>query len=472
MTELKTNSHSKKGPGLTLLFLLFLFLAAGIVYFFIFKEEDAADGDLAAKASADYEMQVNLYNGMLQVEAEIEVTNASQEDWTEIGFNFIPNALHERGISVMLANSMETRMISVSDSEELFYQLTDNRLLVQLREPLAPGETKKLAVHYVLRNLSYDNSHLTAEDDLFFAHWYPEIARYDNGWAVPDLSLLGDVEYPTYSDFTIHYQLDEPRLVISSAVDGDMEASASGTLKSEKTTDFFIGFLEPAKWKGETTRVEDTEIRFFTLQETELSEEVVQMASDSFAFFEENIGSYPAEEVDFLSVYMNGPTSNVVAMGEPPIEANGISRAVAGFWFREAVLSDPHTDAWLSTSIPAYLGSAYLTERFGNEDEAFAFETENDSWETESTSHYANAPIEELDEWSYGETLYGRTVNVLRSFFNNKGGEDAAFRFFSAYYKEYQGQQTDSQTFAAFLEEYYEGDQSEWLETWLDLEQE
>lgn len=473
MTMLSNEPKPKKGNGLAFLLIVTFLALGGLALYFVLREDDPTEADLTPDAIADYNMDINLYNGNLNVAAEIEVLNDSPDSWEELAFNFVPNGWHDRGIAVFLEKSMETRLSSVADSTgDLFYQLNDNRFIVQLREPLEPGGKKKISVVYTLRIQDYEGKHLSLGDDLFFSEWYPKIAQYDNGWVVQDLSVYKETLYPTHSDFSIQYELDDSYLVVSSAVDGTSKESSSGKLEAKQLNDFFISFLKPDQWTTTSFEVNDTELRLFWPADAKMAQTTASSFTDAFSFYEEKIGDHPSQEMDWLAVYGVDSSANVLGIGEVDdngeISTDAIAYSLAYQWFGHTLLSDPYTDAWLSASLSSYAASAYFTENYGDEDKAFQSATQY--MERETPAQYANTDLDTLDEWSYGVTLYGKTPLLLRDFFNDKGGEEAAFRFLAAYYTKYQFQHVDSQTFASFLDDYFEGDQSEWLETWLELD--
>ncbi|TWT09316.1 hypothetical protein [Planomicrobium sp. CPCC 101079] len=147
MTMLYNDPKPEKRNGSAFLLIVALLVAAGLLYYFFLKDDNAAEADLTPGATADYDVAIDLFNGLFNVSAEIEVLNASEDSREEIGFDFVPAGLHERSISVFLNNSWETRLSSVTDSEgELFYKLNDNRFFILLRKPLEPGSKKKVSV--------------------------------------------------------------------------------------------------------------------------------------------------------------------------------------------------------------------------------------------------------------------------------------------------------------------------------------
>ncbi|WKA56682.1 hypothetical protein [Planococcus shixiaomingii] len=474
MTMLHDEQKPERGYGPAFLLILVMLVGAGLVYYFVLREDDVTKADLTPDATANYDVEINLYNGDLDVSAEIEVLNDSIDSWEEIGFDFVSSGLHDQGISIFLGTSLETRLNSVTDSEgDLFYKLSNNRFLIQLKEPLEPGEKKKISVVYTLRIQDYDGRHLGFEDDLFFSDWYPKIAQYDNGWVIPELKVYEETGYPTYSDFSIRYKLDDPRLVISSAVDGEIKESSSGTLEAKQIKDFSISFLKPVNWTSTPIDVNDTEMRFFWPVDGKLDQTAAYGATNAFDFYEENIGDHPSQEMDLLATSEVGSRTNVLGMGEADLNGEIPVESIAAFlayqWFGQNLLTNPSTDAWVSVSLSDYIASAYMTENYEDEDQAF--QSASEYVKRVEPAEYANTPSDEWDEWSYGVTLYGKTPLLLREFFNDKGGEEAAFRFLSAFLKKYQFQHVNSQTFASFLDDYFEGDQSEWLETWLKLDE-
>ncbi|TWT26372.1 M1 family metallopeptidase [Planomicrobium sp. CPCC 101110] len=426
------------------------------------------DGELDPEASASYRLQVRLDEGdEFHISAEIDVVNHSGDAWETIGFYFIPNANDEEVLPELIQDPADSAISSIEDEDgTLRYELANNELLVQLGEELQPGEKKRLKIDYTM-SLSEDGMRLSRDgNNYYLAQWYPMLAFYQDGWAIEDFDPKGESYHTPYSDYRVEYELPRKFLVASSASDGEIAPSSSGAVEGENIKDFYMAFMEPEEWTTETRHANGTALRMFLPVGSDATEETAELAVDAYSYFEEKIGDNPFQELDIIANdgNMEYPNAIEVASDKENLESV-LVHEIAHQWFYFLVANDPFDHAWVDESITEYAASLFLGDRYDSE--AYGFESAALMAEYYDTNKYSNLPMDEYEETEYYATIYGKTPLILRDFFNGRGGEEEAFRFLAAYYKEFQFQNVDTETFKEFFNEYFGENHSEFFKDWL-----
>lgn len=451
----------------TVLALALIFLAAIAIWIAIAAQEKKA-GATEMGASAVYDIELELDNeDVFHISAKIEVANDSDVAFEDIGFYFVPNALNPEETDDFYQESAESEIEAVSSSgADTPYSLENNELLVELQNPLQPGESEMIEISYSLQ-LPEGGLRLSQEDRNFYlAQWYPMLAQYDEGWDIQDFDLTGESYHTGFGEFTVSYSLPQEFFVASSADDGIVQASSSGMVRGERIKDFYMALLNPAQWLHETVQVEGTEIRLFMPLDQELLESSTEVAQAAFAFFEESIGDNPFPELDIIGNdgYMEYP--NIVEVGADEASIDTVLvHEIAHQWFYYIVGNDPFEDAWLDESITEFASALFLADYYG--DESYGYNSAEMAMLSEKPERYTNLPLDEYSDPRYVSTVYGEAPLILRNFFAERGGQEEALAFLSAYYTEFQFRFLNTEDFKVFFEDYFEGDQSEFLDSWL-----
>ncbi|MDN3450348.1 M1 family aminopeptidase [Planococcus sp. APC 3906] len=433
--------------------------------------ETAAASPLKPGASAAYRIEMDL-NGedVFQIHAEIDVKNESQDSWNDIGFYFIPNALTAANKPEVMADGAETAISKVHmDGQEIPYALDGNRLLLQLEQELKPEEMKTVKIDYTLKLPENGLRLAQVENNFYLAQWYPMLGHYDNGWKIHDFDSKGESYHTSYGNYEIAYQLPGEYLVASSAQDGEAAPMSTGTLTGSNIKDFYLAFLDPNAWHTETSSINNTAIRIFAPADgPDFTANMLAVAEDAFGFFEEKIAEHPAAELDVIGNDGAMEYPNIIEVSSSPKEfEHTLVHEIAHQWFYYLVANDPYTDAWLDESISEWAASMYLEQNADMDPFGFS----RSLAETNSTDAVVNLALSEFPDGQYYSTVYGKTPLLLQEFFERIGGQEQAFSFLSAYVKQFRFQYVDSRVFAAFFEEEIEGDQQEFLESWLQLQE-
>lgn len=453
---------------------IWIFIAAAVLaliafasWFLYFKENNTGNST-AMGASASYDIELTLDEGdEFGIKAVVEVKNESQESFEDIGFYFVPNALNPDEIPDLPQEAAQTAIEAVTvDGEEAQYDLDNNELLVELSEPLTVGGTVKIEVDYSLR-LPEDGMRLSQDGNNFFlAQWYPMLAQYDRGWDIEPFDMTGESYHTGFGDFKVVYELPQEYYIASSAPDGEVEPLSSGTVEGERIKDFYIAFMDPEEWIHETVAVEGADLRLFMPDDPELLDESAVMAEAAYTFFENEIGDNPFPELDIIGNdgYMEYPNVIEVATSWEALDSV-LVHEIAHQWFYYIVGNDPFEEPWVDESITEFAASLFLSDYYG--DETYGFSSAEQAANSFRQEKYANLPLDEFEDPQYVSTVYGQAPLMLRNFFEERGGQSEALEFLSAYYAEYQFDYVNTEKFKQFFETYFDGDQSEFLESWL-----
>lgn len=439
-----------------------------IAFFSAQPEKRVSDGKPEG-VNANYDLNLEMdEDGLFTVSSVIEVTNDSEDAWEEIGFYLVPNAMNAVETHSYRDRQAEVELFDVLiGGESADFTLENNELMIQLPTELEVGGGVEVTVDYSLKVPEEGMRLAQVDDNFYLAHWYPMLGVYDNGWDIEDYDPKGESYDTGYGNFSVSYELPEEYLVASSADDGAIEASASGELAGDNLKDFYIAFMDPEEWQTGTAQAGDTDLRVFMPADANLLEETIALAEETYSYFEKEIGDNPFDELDIIANdgYMEYPNIIEVATEQDAMEPI-LVHEIAHQWFYFLVTNDPFEDAWLDESLAEFLTALFISERNGDTDSGF--------WDASlsQASHppekYVNLPLDEFEEAAYYSTVYGKGPLMLKEFFDANGGRENALEFLSDYYAAFQFKRVASEDFRTFFEDYFDGDQSEFLDSWIE----
>lgn len=449
-----------------LIFVAVLLLIAAIWIFNTGQSHKRNATEMGASAVYDINLELDSKD-IFHITAHINVTNDSEMPFQDIGFYFVPNALNQEETADFFQDSAEAVIQKVSGREgTLPYSLENNKLLVELEKPLQSGSSEEIEIVYSLK-LPENGLRLSqVERNFYLAQWYPMLAQYDKGWNIQDFDLTGESYHTGFGEFSVRYTLPREFLVASSAEDGEVLPASSGTMQGAQIKDFYLALLNPDQWLHKTVEVDDTKLRLFMPLDQELLDESGDVAQAAFSFFKEEIGDNPFLELDMIGNdgFMEYP--NIIEVGsEQHLIDTVLVHEIAHQWFYFIVGNNPFEDAWLDESITEFASAVFLTDYYG--DDSYGFHSAEMAMQFEKPEKYTNLPLDEYSDARYVSTVYGEAPIRLRDFFAERGGQAEALAFLSAYYQEFQFEFLNTEDFKVFFEDYFEGDQSGFLDDWL-----
>ncbi|ANU13255.1 Aminopeptidase N [Planococcus halocryophilus Or1] len=445
-------------------------LIIGVVAAVVLRDKDKAVvmEKYVETTNAVYDISINMdKENDFQVQTMIDVTNDSTDAWSDIGFYLVPNAMNAEETQAYEDDRAQIEISSITvDGKEVSYTLENNGLLVELETQLDTGSGATVTVDYSM-TLPQNGMRLSQVDDNFYlAHWYPMLALYRNGWDINDYDAKGESYNTDYGDFIVSYELPKDYLVASSGNDGPIKAASTGTVKGENIKDFYMAIMDPDEWEFETIQANDTQLNVFTRATQNILEETSSLAVDAYLYFEVEIGDNPFTELDIIANdgYMEYPNViEVAADGES--QEMVLVHEIAHQWFYYLVTNDPYYESWLDEGFTEFSSSLFLSDRY--DDEEYGFWGASSAEQYYRPEKYVNLPLSKFSDETYYSTIYGKVPMVLKEYFDENGGRERALLFLSAYYEEFQFKQVNTEEFKMFFEEYFEGDQSKFLDSWL-----
>ncbi|MCA1055364.1 hypothetical protein LCM10_10240 [Rossellomorea aquimaris] len=426
---------------------------------------------------ANYMMDVSLgEDDTFTIEATAVVNNQSDDEWKDVGFYFIPNALTDAEKPASVKGSVQTAISSVKSSDtDLEYSLENDKLVVTLDEKLPPGEKKWITFNYTLK-VPEDGLRLSRKGNSFFlAQWYPMLAPYEKGWKLEAFNPKGESYHTTYGDYTINVSLPRDYHIASSGRDLGFEPVTDTTIEAATSKDFYLALLDPDEWEGKSIEASTgmyakSDLRLFLPKgKGKSGGEMLSFAQEAFEYFNTNIGSYPFKELDIVANMGNMEYPNVVEVSH---EADGyqhtIAHELAHQWFYYLVSNDPIEDAWLDEGMSELAASLFLSNYYEDEGKGYSFA--EGIFQQSNSRDNVNRRLDEYGD-EYHSLVYGKVPLILHDYFSEHGGKSEALNFLSAYYTDYQFNEVDSRIFAAFFENHVEGDQEGFLDEWIDLKE-
>ncbi len=442
----------------------------GIIMAIVFREDDdtVVTESYEDTTNAVYDLKVNLSpENDFQIEASIDVTNDSKDSWSDIGFYLIPNAMNSEETKAYEDDDSVIAISSVMvNGKRATYTLDNNELLIELEKALETDDLANVIVEYSMTLPEYGMRLSQVDDNFYLAHWYPMLGQYRNGWNIEDYNSNGESYNTDYGDYTVNYELPKDYLVATSADDGEIKAAATGKVTGENIKDFYMAIMNPDEWEAEIVQANDTALRVFTPASQNMLEETSTLAAEAYIYFEEKIGDNPFSELDIIGNdgYMEYPNIIEVAADEESQESVLIHE-IAHQWFYYLVTNDPYYESWLDEGLTEFSSSLFISDRY--DDDEFGFWGASSAEQYSRPKKYVNLPLSKFTDETYYSTIYGKVPMVLKEYFDENGGREGALAFLSAYYAEFQFKQVNTEQFKTFFEEYFEEDQSEFLDSWL-----
>ncbi|MFC4712047.1 M1 family metallopeptidase [Planococcus dechangensis] len=450
-----------------LMLTLVVFMSIALIWTF---NEPEIDTEEASEVMMDASYQLDVLmdeTGYFQITASINVKNTSVETWNEVGFYLVPNAMSAEETEGYEdeAASVDISVVT-NEGQAASYELDNNTLMIALDEALEPGDSSEVSLVYTLQ-LPENGMRLSqVNDNYYLAHWYPMLASFEDGWQIHDYDPKGESYATGYGEYIVRYDLPKEYLVATSAQDGPIKTSSSGTVQGDMIKDFYMAVMDPNEWDVKSRKVDDTTFRVFAPAGSDILDDTAGFAADAYSYFEEMIGDNPSKELDIIANdgYMEYPNVIEVATDEANL-AYILVHEIAHQWFYLMVGNDPFNEAWLDESLTEFAMALFLSEYAGDDEIGFYGATAYA--DSHAAKTHANLPLNEFEESAYYATVYGEVPMILKAFFDNNGGTETAFEFLTAYYEEFQYQQVNTEDFKVFFEDYFKGDQQEFLDSWL-----
>lgn len=438
-----------------------------IFRFFIEGEEAFNPKTVHPGSESDYDMKLAMSpEGLFSADVSITMTNKSNEAWEDLIFYFIPNMFtseNASGLDIPSDISIESVQIN---NNEISYTLQEDTLNVTLKEKIAPNEGVSFQMKYKF-TLPKDGYRFTQiEENYMLAQWYPMAATYRNGWNKQPFSDRGESYHTSFSNFNIEYHVPEDYTVVTTSDTDTFPSINNQSVQAEQVKEFFIAILN--KPKIIERNVDDVNIRVFTLNETEEElMEIIQIAVDSFEYFQNKIGIYPSKQLDIVLVGLGMEYPGIVTAGSLrgrdinfEEQKRMVVHEIAHQWFYGLVSNDPYFHAWLDEGL-----AELATAMFRSKESGGAFQ----EYSNQINPMPSNLALHDYSSYS-SNYIYGQSYAKLAQIFNQHGGIKTAENFLKEYFNHYKYKEVDTDEFVRFMKHYLELKDNSLFEDWLELE--
>ncbi|MCM3180261.1 ABC transporter permease subunit [Cytobacillus horneckiae] len=431
--------------------LLVAFILAGT--FVIYTSETKVGVKQESKASYDIAFQMD-EDGRFNVQSDILIKNESEDSWNDIMF-FYP--AEQRNINI--------EEIKI-DKQSAAYEIKNETLKI-----IIPEKNKKARKHKVKIQYSFE---MTKDSMNVLADWYPAAAVYQNGkWSVEKKDYAqGPMYHTRFSDFDVQYQTPEGyRIVTSKKDDGAIEEKGSVKTKSEIA--FPVVIMKDEVFVDKET-TSGTHLRLFADLSAAESEDLLQQASSAIEFFNEEIGSFPYEQLDIIQSDADTTQTypGMIVLGRD-VSAHELVQSVAKSYFQSNIASNPHEHLWISEGLSSFAASHYLMMA-ENQSETDAFSVSLSQVDRMKEAglgrQKSNVPLSELKDFGFISAQPALQINMMiNERYELKGVDpmDVKSQYLAGFYKQYRSKEVDTTEFIQFTKSYFSVP-SGYFNNWLD----
>lgn len=319
----------------------------------------------------------------------VRFTNRTGTDLRELYFHVVPNAF-KRGANTKYQQELQRAGIPPSaiyafpdddafmeiksvttNSQALAFSLDDTLMRVELKEPLADGQTLTLQIEFVndlmqpspqaqwASTLAVRSGHRNSTYTVTL--WYPKVVVYDadEGWNLDKYSFLGEF-YGDFANYDVtlavpaNFVIGSTGVILSETVQGTQKIVK---VRAERVHDF-------AWVAGPFYRVDETKLsNGALLRVLSLGLSMTAVAADAIEFFNERFGPYAYPVVTVAQVTVGGgmeyPGIVMIAGGSTA----EIVHELAHQWWYGAVGNDEMDEAWLDEAFATFSEELYDIER-------------------------------------------------------------------------------------------------------------
>jgi pimeloyl-ACP methyl ester carboxylesterase len=374
-----------------------------------------------------YHMDLEIAPDLYSVSGRQQVRYTNQEDvaLNEVFFHLFPNILGGRtNISGVTLNG---------EPVTPEYDSIRSVIGVPLASPLAPGEQVVIGMDFKVDVPSEGGSNYgvfaTVDDVLALAHFYPQVAVYDDeGW---NIDLPSENADPTYGDSSFYLvQVTAPadQVVVASGVEIDKQIDGDKqllTIASGPSRDFYLASND--RYVVDSRTIGDTVINSYVFPEfADQNDQVLDIAEAAIKSMSDRLGPYPYTEFDIaptpnLALGVEYPGMTVVrsalydpeaTLGETPamfyLEGT-VAHEVGHQWFYNAVGNDQIDEPWVDESLVQYMTMLYFLDVYGEQGEEGFRDSFLRRWDSiDGADIPIGLPAGEYEGSEYSGIIYGR----------------------------------------------------------------
>ncbi|MGP3785645.1 M1 family metallopeptidase [Paenibacillus sp. 1A_MP2] len=362
-----------------------------------------ATDDVNAQAPIQYRIQARLDEKKMTIQGNESITyrNTSKDTLNQLVLHTYADA--------NLSKSTQTSMFTRSNEEisknnpdkkpedflggidiekvatggqALDFSNKNQALTVKLEQPLQPGKSVSVQVHFNLK-IPYGSQRLSYYKDIINgAHWFPVMSVYNEAkheWDSKPYSQTFETDYYTSADYEVQFNVpDQYQVMMPGALttQDDVEKGRKVVSTVAKNTREFVFFASPNFKVDSVTRNGLTvEYYYFDNQpgKKKIVDGYIDQAFKAIDFFSDKYGKYPYPEFRIVESYVEGVAieySRAIQMGQIGINAapeqdTVFVHEIAHQWFHALIGNDSETESFLDEGF-ADFSKVYFAEKQGD----------------------------------------------------------------------------------------------------------
>ncbi|MGW7158871.1 M1 family metallopeptidase [Paenibacillus taichungensis] len=423
-----------------------------------------ATKDIQAQAPIQYRIQARLDEKKMTIEGSESITyrNTSKDTLKQLVFHTYANAnLSESTQTTMFKHSNEEISKNNPDKkpedflggidiekvttggQALDFSNKDQAMSVKLEQPLQPGESVTVQVHFNLK-IPYGSQRLSYYKDIINgAHWFPVMSVYDeakHGWDSKPYSKTFETDYYTSADYEVEFNVpDQYQVVMPGTITkrDDAETGRKVVSTVAENTREFAFFASPNFKVDSVTRNGLTvEYYYFDNQpgKKKIVDGYVDQAFKAIDFFSDKYGKYPYPEFRIVESYVEGVAieySRLIQMGQiginsAPEQNTVFVHEIAHQWFHALIGNNSETESFLDEGF-ADFSKVYFSEKQGDTMNGFKSIQFDDSTVDKAIA----STNDEVGDWA-SPVYYDKGRQAIYQLYRSVGEEK-----FDAFMKEY-----------------------------------
>ena len=369
------------------------------------------------EASLDFEDGVTVIRGAERV----RYTNHTADTLEQIVYRLYPNLPAFGGRMIVYETTLNGQTVEPS--------LMDNNsiLIVQLDQPLAPGDSAEMTLEFSVtaeRGMNASYGQYGFQQNVYSGpEWYPMLSVYDPelGWWMDRPTTAGDAVYSETGLYEIKLTVPENFVVAMSGSEIDRFPVGDGMM----THHYVSGPMRDSllvtgpEFGKLTEMVDDIAVNVFYWPGGEsAAESVMQIATDSVRIFNEQFGPYPYAELDVAETFnftgIEYPGIVVIAdrswvRGNSFMETT-VAHEVAHQWWYSLVGNDQVNHPWIDESLTSFSEYIYARGVYDEQRGKEAQTADRDSYNfyrgTGAPDLKLNLPVIAYQDNNYGMIIY------------------------------------------------------------------
>jgi hypothetical protein len=396
------------------------------------------------------DLQIEEGNSVVNGRQELLYTNQENVPLHELYFHLFPN---------LLEGSIEISHVLINGEEAVpvYQSFNNSEMQLPLSGSLQPGEQVVVQLDFVTavpletgRNygvLAY------VEDILALAHFYPQVAVYDDhGWHIETPAEGGDVTYSDAGFYLVRVTAPADLVMATGGIEVAREKTADTqtiTFAGGPMRDFYLAASDRYQVTSQTIG-EITVNSYAPAEYAQGSTAAVSYALNAIESYSSHFAPYPYTELDIvttptlalgieypgiiadrLAIYDSGDSSS--GLPNQVLLESTTAHEVGHQWFYSLVGNDQLDEPWLDESLTQYATYLYYLDQYGEEGAQGFYESLNGRWSrVDNAKIPIGLPVAAYSGAEYGAIVYGRGPLFFAELANSMGQEN-----FSAFLHDY-----------------------------------